>query len=72
MFSVVSQMLCLVWASRNGVSESEILELIPDLEFPVLSSVLHQLSKLRILTLVGGLIRFHHLQVAHLCLTLVR
>uniref|UniRef100_A0A8C5B7B7 Nephrocystin-3 n=1 Tax=Gadus morhua TaxID=8049 RepID=A0A8C5B7B7_GADMO len=57
-----SQMLCLVWASRNGVSESEILELIPDLEFPVLSSVLQQLSKLRILTLVGGLIRFHHLQ----------
>ena len=58
-------MLCLVWASRNGVSESEILELIPDLEFPVLSSVLQQLSKLRILTLVGGLIRFHHLQVTH-------
>ncbi|CAL8292306.1 unnamed protein product [Lota lota] len=57
-----TEMLCLVWASRNGVSESEILELIPDLEFPVLSSVLQQLSKLRILTLVCGLIRFHHLQ----------
>ncbi|KAG7264553.1 hypothetical protein CRUP_019961 [Coryphaenoides rupestris] len=46
-----TEMLCLVWASRNGLSESELLELIPHLEFPVLSSVLQQLSKLRILTL---------------------
>ncbi|KAJ3611035.1 hypothetical protein NHX12_021051, partial [Muraenolepis orangiensis] len=57
-----TEMLCLVWASRNGLSESEILEMMPDLEFPVLSSVLQQLRKLRILTLVCGLIRFHHLQ----------
>jgi len=57
-------MLCLVFASHNGVSESEVLDLFPELEFPLLSSLLHHLNRLCIVTLHCGLIRFQHLQVS--------
>lgn len=60
------QILCLVCASHNGVSESEVLDLLPEVELPVLSSLLHCLNRLCIVTLRCGLIRFQHLQVIKL------
>lgn len=57
-------MLCLVCASHNGVSESEVLELLPDLELPLLLCLLERLSRLCVVTLRCGLIRFQHLQVS--------
>ncbi|XP_032359936.1 nephrocystin-3 isoform X2 [Etheostoma spectabile] len=59
---IMREILCLVCASHNGVSESEVLDLFPDLELPVLSSVLYHLNRLCIVTLRCGLIRFQHLQ----------
>ncbi|XP_068160493.1 nephrocystin-3 [Antennarius striatus] len=59
---VMREMLCLVCASHNGVSESEVLDLFPELEFPALSSLLHRLNRLCIVSLRCGLIRFQHLQ----------
>ncbi len=50
-------------ASHNGVSESEVLDLFPEVELPVLTSLLHRLNRLCIVTLRCGLIRFQHLQV---------
>lgn len=61
--SVVPQILCLVCASHNGVSESEVLDLFPEVKLPVLSSLLHRLNRLCIVTVRCGLIRFQHLQV---------
>lgn len=57
-------MLCLVCASHNGVSESEALDLLPDLELPLLLFLLERLSRLCVVTLRCGLIRFQHLQVS--------
>ncbi|KAM3593907.1 uncharacterized protein V6R79_025211 [Siganus canaliculatus] len=59
---VMKEILCLVCASHNGVSESEILDLFPEVELPVLSALLHRLNRLCIVTLRCGLIRFQHLQ----------
>lgn len=59
-------MLCLVCASHNGVSESEVLDLFPELELPVLSTLLYRLNRLCVVTLRCGLIRFQHLQVTGL------
>ncbi|XP_028290480.1 nephrocystin-3 isoform X2 [Gouania willdenowi] len=59
---IMKELLCLVCASHNGLSESEALDLFPEIELPVLSSMLHRLSRLCILTLRCGLIRFQHLQ----------
>ncbi|KAM6900637.1 nephrocystin-3 [Xenentodon cancila] len=59
---IIKEMLCLVFASHNGVSESEVSDLFPELEFPVLSSLLHHLNRLCIVTVRCGLIRFQHLQ----------
>ncbi|KAL1006822.1 hypothetical protein UPYG_G00077600 [Umbra pygmaea] len=59
---VMTDMLCLVSASHNGVSESEMLELFPDLCMPVLSSLLYSLQRLCIIDLCCGLVRFQHLQ----------
>uniref|UniRef100_A0A8D3CG74 Nephrocystin-3 n=1 Tax=Scophthalmus maximus TaxID=52904 RepID=A0A8D3CG74_SCOMX len=53
--------LCLVCASHNGVSESEVLDLFPELDLPVLSSMLYRLNRLCIVTLRCGLVRFQHL-----------
>jgi len=57
------QLLCLVCASHNGISESEALELFPDLSFPALTSLLYNLERLLIITYACGLIRFQHPQV---------
>nr|XP_046212171.1 nephrocystin-3 isoform X1 [Oncorhynchus gorbuscha]XP_046212172.1 nephrocystin-3 isoform X1 [Oncorhynchus gorbuscha] len=61
---VMREMLCLVCASHNGVSESEVLAVFPDLGLPVLSSLLYTLQRLCIVGLGCGLIRFQHLQAA--------
>lgn len=60
----VLQILCLVCASHNGVSESEALDLLPDLELPLLLCLLERLGRLCVVTLRCGLIRFQHLQVS--------
>ena len=57
------QMLCLVCASHNGVSESEVLDVFPDLRMAALSSLLRRLQGLCVLSLSCGLLRFQHLQV---------
>uniref|UniRef100_A0A8C1BJY6 Nephrocystin-3 n=1 Tax=Cyprinus carpio carpio TaxID=630221 RepID=A0A8C1BJY6_CYPCA len=59
---IMKELLCLVCASRNGISESEALELFPDLSFPALTSLLHNLERLLIITYACGLIRFQHPQ----------
>ncbi|XP_040926269.1 nephrocystin-3 isoform X2 [Betta splendens] len=59
---IMREILCLVCASHNGVSESEALDLFPELELPMLSSMLYRLNRLCIVTLRCGLIRFQHLQ----------
>ncbi|XP_034416156.1 nephrocystin-3 [Cyclopterus lumpus] len=59
---IMREILCLVCASHNGVSESEVLDLFPELELPVLSTLLYRLNRLCIVTLRCGLIRFQHLQ----------
>lgn len=62
-FFVCVQLLCLLCASHNGMSESEALELFTDLCFPALISMLHSLQSLLIITYACGLIRFQHPQV---------
>uniref|UniRef100_A0A3P9NVP5 Nephrocystin-3 n=1 Tax=Poecilia reticulata TaxID=8081 RepID=A0A3P9NVP5_POERE len=59
---MMKEMLCLVFSSHNGVSESEALDLFPELEWAALSSLLYHLNRLCIVTLRCGLIRFQHLQ----------
>ncbi|XP_061614947.1 nephrocystin-3 isoform X2 [Phyllopteryx taeniolatus] len=59
---IMREILCLVYSSHNGVSESEVLDLFPELEFRVLASLLFRLSRLCVVTLHCGLIRFQHLQ----------
>ncbi|XP_068437546.1 nephrocystin-3 isoform X3 [Clinocottus analis] len=59
---IMREILCLVCASHNGVSESEVLDLFPELELPLLSTLLYRLNRLCIVTLRCGLIRFQHLQ----------
>ncbi|KAM9332313.1 nephrocystin-3 [Pholidichthys leucotaenia] len=59
---IMKEILCLVYTSHNGVSESEVLDLFPEVELPTLSSLLHRLNRLCIVTLRCGLIRFQHLQ----------
>uniref|UniRef100_A0A3P9M5B9 Nephrocystin-3 n=1 Tax=Oryzias latipes TaxID=8090 RepID=A0A3P9M5B9_ORYLA len=56
---ILKEILCLVLASHNGVSESELLDLFPELGFPLLSSLLHHLNQLCILTIRCGLLGFH-------------
>uniref|UniRef100_A0A665X619 Nephrocystin-3 n=1 Tax=Echeneis naucrates TaxID=173247 RepID=A0A665X619_ECHNA len=53
---IMRELLCLVCASHNGVSESEVLDLFPELELPALSSMLYCLNRLCIVTLRCGLI----------------
>ncbi|XP_062235036.1 nephrocystin-3-like isoform X2 [Platichthys flesus] len=59
---IMREILCLVCASHNGVSESEVLDLFPELHLHVLSSLLYRLNRLCVVTLRCGLIRFQHLQ----------
>lgn len=60
---IMKEVLCLICASHNGVSESEVLDLFPEMESPFLTSLLHRLTRVYVVTLRCGLIRFQHLQV---------
>ncbi|XP_022522676.1 nephrocystin-3 [Astyanax mexicanus] len=60
--NVMKELLCLISGSHNGVSETEVLEMFPELSFPALSSLLYSLNRLLILTFGCGLVRFQHLQ----------
>uniref|UniRef100_A0A8C6QBF8 Nephrocystin-3 n=1 Tax=Nannospalax galili TaxID=1026970 RepID=A0A8C6QBF8_NANGA len=53
---LMKQILCLVNVSHNGVSESELMELYPEMSWATLT------SKMRLLTYGCGLLRFQHLQ----------
>ncbi|XP_027727709.1 nephrocystin-3 isoform X2 [Vombatus ursinus] len=59
---LMKEILCLVSASHNGVSESELMELYPDLSWPVLASLVHSLHRMCLLTYGCGLLKFQHLQ----------
>ncbi|XP_066889886.1 nephrocystin-3 isoform X4 [Kogia breviceps] len=59
---LMKQILCLVNVSHNGVSESELMELYPELSWAVLTSLIHSLHKMCLLTYGCGLLKFQHLQ----------
>ncbi|XP_054544512.1 nephrocystin-3 isoform X1 [Talpa occidentalis] len=59
---LMKQILCLVNVSHNGVSESELMELYPDMSWAVLTSLIHSLHKMGLLTYGCGLLKFQHLQ----------
>ncbi|XP_028826650.1 nephrocystin-3 [Denticeps clupeoides] len=60
--AIMRELLCLVCASHNGISESELMGVSQDLCFPALCSLLSRLQRLLILTFSCGLLRFRHLQ----------
>ncbi|XP_058585887.1 nephrocystin-3 isoform X1 [Neofelis nebulosa] len=60
---LMKQILCLINVSHNGVSESELMELYPELSWAVLTSLIHSLHKMCLLTYGCGLLKFQHLQV---------
>ncbi|NWU92994.1 NPHP3 protein, partial [Upupa epops] len=59
---LLREILCVIGVSHNGVSESELMELFPDLSSAVLASLIHSLHKMCLLTYGCGLLRFQHLQ----------
>ncbi|XP_072566823.1 nephrocystin-3 isoform X2 [Paramormyrops kingsleyae] len=59
---VMKEVVCLVCVSHNGVAESELLQMFPDLTWPMLASLLRQLQNLRVVTFSCGLLKFQHLQ----------
>lgn len=59
---LMKQILCLINVSHNGVSESELMELYPELSWAVLTSLIHSLYKMCLLTYGCGLLRFQNLQ----------
>ncbi|XP_021027460.1 nephrocystin-3 [Mus caroli] len=58
----MTQILCLINVSHNGVSESELMELYPEMSWLSLISIIHSLHKMHLLTYSCGLLRFQHLQ----------
>ncbi|XP_052651020.1 nephrocystin-3 isoform X2 [Harpia harpyja] len=59
---LLKEMLCVIGVSHNGVSESELMELYPELSSAVLASLVHSLHKMCLLTYGCGLLKFQHLQ----------
>ncbi|XP_075349411.1 nephrocystin-3 isoform X2 [Mycteria americana] len=59
---LLREILCIIGVSHNGVSESELMELYPELSSAVLASLVHSLHKMRLLTYGCGLLKFQHLQ----------
>ncbi|XP_060104862.1 nephrocystin-3 [Heteronotia binoei] len=59
---LLKEILCLISISHNGVSESELMELCPELSWAVLASVVHSLHNMCFLTYGCGLLKFCHLQ----------
>ncbi|XP_063181385.1 nephrocystin-3 isoform X2 [Chroicocephalus ridibundus] len=60
--SLLREILCVIGVSHNGVSESELMELYPELSSAVLASLVHSLHKMCLLTYGCGLLKFQHLQ----------
>ncbi|TFK11873.1 Nephrocystin-3 [Platysternon megacephalum] len=59
---LMREVLCLISVSHNGVSESELMELYPELSCAMLASLVHSLHKMCMLTYGCGLLKFQHLQ----------
>ncbi|XP_035299800.1 nephrocystin-3 isoform X3 [Cricetulus griseus] len=59
---LMTQILCLINVSHNGVSESELMELYPEMSWASMTSIVHSLHKMCLLTYSCGLLRFRHLQ----------
>uniref|UniRef100_A0A452HPL1 Nephrocystin-3 n=1 Tax=Gopherus agassizii TaxID=38772 RepID=A0A452HPL1_9SAUR len=59
---LMREVLCVISVSHNGVSESELMELYPELSCVTLASLVHSLHKMRMLTYGCGLLKFQHLQ----------
>ncbi|KAM6224830.1 nephrocystin-3 [Rhynchocyon petersi] len=59
---LMRQVLCLVNVSHNGVSESELMDLHPNASWAVLTSLIHSLHNMCLLTYGCGLLKFQHLQ----------
>ncbi|XP_019364397.1 PREDICTED: nephrocystin-3 isoform X2 [Gavialis gangeticus] len=59
---LMREVLCLITVSHNGVSESEVMELYPELSSALLAFLVHNLHKMCLLTYGCGLLRFRHLQ----------
>ncbi|XP_043916336.1 nephrocystin-3, partial [Protopterus annectens] len=59
---LMKEILCVICISRNGVSESELMELYPELSWLTLASLVHSLQRLCVLTYGCGLLKFQHLQ----------
>ncbi|XP_076826338.1 nephrocystin-3 isoform X2 [Brachyhypopomus gauderio] len=69
---VMRELLGLICVSHNGVSESEALDMFPELSFPALSSLLCSLRSLLIVSTSCGLIRFRHQQACESVLQLLQ
>ncbi|NWJ06604.1 NPHP3 protein, partial [Crypturellus undulatus] len=59
---LLKEMLCVIGVSHNGVSESELMELYPELSSAMLALLVHSLHKMCLLTYGCGLLKFQHLQ----------
>uniref|UniRef100_A0A8C4VPI1 Nephrocystin-3 n=1 Tax=Gopherus evgoodei TaxID=1825980 RepID=A0A8C4VPI1_9SAUR len=59
---LMREVLCVISVSHNGVSESELMELYPELSCVTLASLVHSLHKMGMLTYGCGLLKFQHLQ----------
>ncbi|XP_044311865.1 nephrocystin-3 isoform X1 [Varanus komodoensis] len=59
---LMKEILSLISVSHNGVSESELMELCPELSWEVLASLVYSLHKMYFLTYSCGLLKFQHLQ----------
>ena len=58
------QVLCLVYASHNGISEMELFDLVPSLQWSHWSLLCHLLIDWHILSYLSGLLVFAHEQVS--------
>ena len=67
MYCFVSHQICqLIYMSRNGMAECELLDLIPNLTWNFLAPLCHDLLDRHVLTYRAGTLIFAHEQV---CIT---
>ncbi|XP_070582462.1 nephrocystin-3 [Erythrolamprus reginae] len=59
---LMKEILCLISVSHNGISESELMDLCPELSWEMLASLIYSMHKMCILTYRCGLLMFQHLQ----------
>ncbi|XP_066483687.1 nephrocystin-3 [Tiliqua scincoides] len=60
--SLMREVLCLIAISHNGISESELMELCPEMSWALLALLVYHLHKMCFLTYGCGLLKFRHLQ----------